>query len=177
MYSMSELIKTGKRLFHTGDLALIWNINRPATLHMRLMRYRDKGLVYQIQRGLYSVVPFNKLDPLEVAIAINHGYCYLTMEAILERNGVINQRVNGLTFVSSKSKTIIWEGNKFIFRKLKDKYLFQTAGIIPEGDFLVASLERAVADMIYFNPKFYFDSPNLINWGKVSQIQKEVGYT
>jgi len=37
-------------------------------------------------------------------------------------------------------------------------------------------LERAVADILYFNPKFYFDSPNLINWTKVEEIKKKVGY-
>ena len=176
MYSMSELIKTGKKLFHTGDLALIWKIDRPATLHMRVMRYVDRGMLYPIQRGLYSVVPFDKLDPLEVAVAINHGYCYLSTETILERNGVVNRRVNCLTFVARRSKMIVWQENRFIFRKLADKYLFQTVGIVQNEDFLVASLERAAADMKYFNPKFYFDTPNLINWDKVSQIQKEVGY-
>lgn len=176
MYSISELVKTGKRLFHTGDLALIWDINRPATLYMRIMRYLNKGILYQIQKGLYSVVPLDKLNPQEVAVAINHNYCYLTAETVLEKYGVINRRVNGLTFVSGRSKTVVWQENKFVFRKLKDKYLFQTAGITIEGNFFVANLERAIADMVYFNPKFYFDAPNVINWNKVSQIQKEVGY-
>ncbi len=176
MYSISELVNTGKTLFHTRDLALIWKIDRPATLHMRVMRYQEKGMLYPIQRGLYSLVPYNKLDPTNVAVAINHGYCYLTTETILERNGVINRRVNGLTFASGRSKRFLWHENEFIFRQITDKFLFQTAGITQNGDLFSANLERAVADMIYFNPKFHLDTPNVINWDKVSQIQKEVGY-
>ena len=176
MYSINELVNTGKTLFHTKDLGLIWKIDRPATLHMRVMRYCERGILYPIQRGLYSLVPYNKLDPTDVAVALNHGYCYLTTETILEKNGVINRRVNGLTFASGHSKTVFWQENKFIFRQLKDVFLFQTPGIIKQGDIFSANLERAVADIIYFNPKFHFDTPNVVNWDRVSQIQKEVGY-
>jgi len=64
----------------------------------------------------------------------------------------------------------------FIFRQMADKYLFNSAGIIKNGECFEAALERAVADILYFSPKFYFDSPNLINWSMVKKIQKEVGY-
>lgn len=176
MYSLSELIKTGKKLFHSQDLALLWGITRPATLHMRVKRYLDKGVLFSVRKGLYAVVPLEKLDPREVAVAINHGYCYLTLQSVLEKFGVINQPVEGLIFAGQKSRTMNWLGNKFVFRKLADKYLFNSTGIIKSGDFFEANLERAVADMLYFNPKFYFDSPNLINWHKVKEVQKEVGY-
>jgi len=39
-----------------------------------------------------------------------------------------------------------------------------------------ASLERAVADILYFNPTYYFDAHNIIDWTKVKNIQKEIGY-
>ena len=63
-----------------------------------------------------------------------------------------------------------------MFRKLKTEYLMRNDGITEENGYFTASLERAVADILYFNPKFYFDSPNIINWEKVKEIQKKVGY-
>jgi hypothetical protein len=33
-----------------------------------------------------------------------------------------------------------------------------------------------VADMLYFNPKYYFDLAESIDFEKVAVIQKEVGY-
>jgi predicted transcriptional regulator of viral defense system len=173
---MSELIKTGKRLFHTKDLALLWGITRPETLHMRVSRYLEKRILFQVQRGLYSVIPLDKLDPTEVAIAMNHNYCYLSLETIFVRHGVINQVIYATTFISNRSKTILWKDNRFIFQQLKDKFLFQTAGIIQKGDYFEATLERAVADKLYFSKNYYFDGASLINWDKVSEIQKEVGY-
>lgn len=40
----------------------------------------------------------------------------------------------------------------------------------------VARLERAVADMMYFNPHYHFDNRKIINWKKVKEIQKAIGY-
>jgi hypothetical protein len=40
----------------------------------------------------------------------------------------------------------------------------------------MASTERAVADMLYFNPKYHFDIPESINFDTVKSIQKEIGY-
>jgi hypothetical protein len=34
--------------------------------------------------------------------------------------------------------------------------------------------ERAVADLLYYNPKAYFDAP--LNWKKIQRIQKKIGY-
>jgi len=176
MYSIKELIKTEKRLFHTADMAVIWRISNRKTLQMRLYRYAKKGLLFSVQRGLYSLVPLEKLSPFEVAVALNHRYCYLTTETILEKYGVINRRVQFLTFVGEKSKKYSWRENYFMFRKLKTEYLMRNDGITEENGYFTASLERAVADILYFNPKFYFDSPNIINWEKVEEVQKKVGY-
>ena len=176
MYSIEELVKTEKRLFHISDLAVIWRIINRKTLQMRLYRYLENEQLYHIQRGLYSLVPLEKLDPIEVGVALNHGYCYLTTETILERYGVINQRVTHITFVGEKSKRLEWRDNRYMFRKLKIEYLMRNPGVSDENGVLTASLERAVADILYFNSKFHFDSPNLINWNKVKEIQKEVGY-
>lgn len=176
MYSIEELIKTEKRLFHTSDLATIWRIVNPKTLQMRLYRYLKNGQLYHIQRGLYSLVPLEKLNPVEVGVALNHSYCYLTTETILERYGVTNRRTTNLTFVSEKSKRLAWQDNQYLFRKLKVEYLMRNNGVSDENGYFTASLERAIADILYFNPKFYFDSPNLIDWDKVKEIQKEVGY-
>ena len=74
MYTIEELIKTEKRLFHMDDMAVIWRISNRRNLRMRLYRYTKKGLLFSVQRGLYSLVPLEKLLPLEVAVALNHGY-------------------------------------------------------------------------------------------------------
>ncbi len=39
-----------------------------------------------------------------------------------------------------------------------------------------ATVERAVADLLYFNPKYYFDGNSRIDWKKVKEIQGIIGY-
>jgi len=50
------------------------------------------------------------------------------------------------------------------------------AGIVHQNGVFTADTERAVADMLYFNPKYHFDVPESIDFDKVRLIQKEVGY-
>jgi len=64
----------------------------------------------------------------------------------------------------------------FRFRKLKDEYLYNPVGIINQSGNFVATTERAVADMLYFNPRYHFDFPENIDFEKVKRIQEDVGY-
>ena len=173
---LDRLLKQDQKLFHTQDLALLWNIENRNTLYTVIKRYVKKGVLIPIQKGLYSTLPIDKIDPLRLGFALIHTYCYLTTETILAKEGVILQKVYPVTFVSSIPKKIKVNENLFLFRKLKDKYLYQTIGVKNTNGVFVAEKERAVADMLYFNPKYYFDNPQLINWERVKEIQKKVGY-
>ena len=55
-------------------------------------------------------------------------------------------------------------------------YLYNNVGIYIKNNQRIASTERAVADMIYFNPKYHFDGENIIDWEKVKEIKKQIGY-
>jgi len=64
----------------------------------------------------------------------------------------------------------------FRYRKLKREFLFNPTGIIQQNGVFVATAERAVADMLYFNPKYHFDIQESIDFDKVKFLQKEIGY-
>ena len=57
---------------------------------------------------------------------------------------------------------------------MKDEYLYNDLGIEKKGMVNRASVERAVADLLYFNSKAYIDNRNLVDWDKVKNIKKEV---
>jgi hypothetical protein len=59
---------------------------------------------------------------------------------------------------------------------MKYEYLNNPAGVENRNGVFVATLERAVADMLYFNPKYHIDVHEGIDFEKVKAIQKEVGY-
>jgi hypothetical protein len=172
----SQLAKLGIFIFHTSDLASLWQIKDKHNLNVTLKRYVDNGLLVRIYRGLYSLLPVEQLDPSLVGIKALHRPAYLSTETVLAEAGIIQQKINQITLVSSVSKNFLLGSNNFYSRRLADKYLFNNAGIIEKNGIKQASVERAVADLLYFNSKAYFDAERLIDWQKVKALQKTIGY-
>lgn len=170
----AQLASMGEVVFHTSDLAILWQITDKNTLYTTLKRYVKQGLLYRIWRGMYSLKPVEQLDPLFVGVKALHRYAYISMETVLFQSGIINQYPHAVALISSVSRGFTIGGQVYVCRKLADQYLYETAGISERNGVLLANAERAIADRLYFNPKAYFDSP--INWKKVRQIQKAVGY-
>ncbi len=176
MYRIIELNRANRKIYHSNDLAILWNISNKNTLYTTIKRYVQKGVLIPIYKGLYSTIPISELDPLELGRAIIHRYTYLTTESVLAQVGIISQATYAHTFVSNVSKKVTVENVSFRFRKLKDEYLYNPTGIVQKEGHLIATTERAVADMLYYNPKYYFDFSESIDFEKVKQIQKEIGY-
>lgn len=163
-------------IFHTQDLARLWNIKNLNTLYTLLKRYTKKGIFYRIYKGLYSLFPLEKLDPLLLGIKALHSYAYVSTETILVEQGIITQIIFHHTLVSSCSRRFQIGPHSFISRQLSDKFLYHPAGIIEENGIMKATPERAFADLLYFNPKAYFDGMKMIDFAKVRDLQKEIGY-
>ena len=175
MYRINELLKLDRKLYHTNDLATLWGVSNRHNLYMTITRYVDRGILYPVFKGLYSTVPLSQLNPLELGKAIIHRYTYLTTESVLSRAGIISQTVYDYTFVADQSKRVSIGGWSFRFRKLKDEVLYHPSGIENQDGIFIASVERAVADMLYFNPEYHFDLREAIDFDKVKSIQKEIG--
>jgi len=135
-----------------------------------------KGILYPVYKGLYSVIPVHELNPIELGRSIIHSYTYISTETVLSQNGVISQAVYDYTFVADKSKKLKIGNWVFRYRQMKAEFLLHPAGIMDQGGNYIATIERAVADMLYYNPRYHFDVVELINFEKVKLIQKEVGY-
>lgn len=176
MNKLNILLKQIKKLFHTHDLELLWNINNKSTLYSTINRYLKRGYLIQIHRGFYSTVPLEKIDPLELGASAFHSYCYLSCETVLVQAGIIFQKTYTYTYCSAKNKILQIRESVYKSRQLKDEYLYNPAGIIDLSNYKIASPERAIADMLYFNPRYHFDAQDLIDWQKVANIQKEVGF-
>lgn len=163
-------------LFHAKDLALFWNIDNKNTLYTVLKRYTKQKLIYRVFKGLYSLYPLEKIDPYLLGSKILNSFNYVSTETILFRDGIVNQPPRYITFVSGQTKTFKAVGNYFHSRSMQACFLFQDESLTEKNGVLFASKERAAADLLYYNPKFYFDSPNLLNWEKIKVLQGRIGY-
>ncbi|MFA5184165.1 MAG: hypothetical protein WC456_01415 [Patescibacteria group bacterium] len=169
-----KITKLKESVFHIGDLARVWGIANRHNLRTTLKRYVDTGLIYRLYRGLYSLNQAKDLDPLALGAKAINDYCYLSGETVLAQHGIIFQQVSYFTFIGRRTKRFKIADYKYYCRQLKDDFLYNDTGVIKTGQFNKASLERAVADIIYFNPRYHFDNPTAIDWNKVKKIQRAV---
>ena len=173
---ISVLLKQEKKLFHTNDLALIWNITNKNTLYTTIKRYVKKGILISIQKGFYATTELIKIDPVKLGIGYLHQYAYLSTESILVKQGIIFQDIPYITLVSGISKKFQIANNFYLVRQMQARFLYQTTGIVFKEGLRKATVERAVADLLYFNPQYHLDGYKLVDWDKVLFIQKEVGF-
>ncbi len=169
-----QLAAMGEIVFHGSDLAALWQITNKNTLYTTLKRYTRQKMLYRLWQGMYAIKPASEIDPLFLGVKALHAYAYISCETVLFQTGVIAQRPAAVTLVSSVSRRFTLAGTEYSCRKLADSYLYQTEGIIEENGVRKASPERAAADLLYYNPRAYFDAP--INWKEVRRIQKAAGY-
>lgn len=171
---LAILASKGEKVFHISDLANLWLIKDQNTLRVTLKRYVDAGLLNRIYRGFYSLLPLKEIDPLLLGAKALHLFCYVSTETILFRHGLVSQKPSAYTLISGRSKRFKIKEKAFRSRKLSNKYLYNPAGIVYEDGILIASLERAIADLLYFNPRAHFDKT--VNWKKIKELQKNIGY-
>jgi predicted transcriptional regulator of viral defense system len=174
----AKLAVLGEVVFHSGDLVNIWGIKNKNTLHTTLSRYVKQGLIHRIYKGLYSLKKVSDIDPYLVGIKVLHSPAYVSCESVLFAEGVVNQSPQEITLVSGISRRFAIAGIRFRSRKLQDKFLHNQVGVDIKDGVAYASLERAIADMLYFNPLKHLDSvsSNSIDWKKVKEISQIIGY-
>ena len=176
MYRIDTLLKLKEKLFHTNDLSLLWGITNKNTLYTTIKRYVQKGILVPVHKGFYSTVSLDQIDPFKLAVGYLHRFAYVSCETVLIREGIIFQKENYLTLISSISKKFSINNYSYLVRQLKDNYLYHDRGIDNVNGVMMASVERAVSDLLYFNPNYYFDNKKKINRKKVREIQKVIGY-
>ena len=100
----AQIAKLGQVIFHTKDLANLWQIKNANTLYVTLGRYAKSGLIFRIHKGFYALKPIEKLDPYQLGVKALSGYGYISAETVLADNGIIFQSQPAITLISAHSK-------------------------------------------------------------------------
>lgn len=170
------LLQTNQRLFTTSDLALLWDIQNRNTLIKTIQRYTKRGILFKIYKGLYSTLPQKDLDKYELACAIGGPFSYVSAETVLVKHGIILQDVKKVTLFGKKQKEITIGDTTYLCRYLNVRFLLNRSGINDEKGYSVATVERALADIRYINPKFFVDNDISVNEKEIIKLSKEIGY-
>ena len=137
------------------------------TAKKRVNYYVQSGDLYPIRRGIYA--KDKNYDRFELATKI-FTPAYISFETVLGHAGVTFQYYSQIFVASYQTKEIVADGQKIVFKTLKDSILTNSAGIENKENYAIASPERAFLDVVYLSKEYHFDQLSLLNWDKVNEI-------
>jgi hypothetical protein len=155
MNAIAQLHALAKTIFTTKDLALVWNANQQDKLNAKISYYVKQGDLIKLTRGVFAKSRDYNLYELATSIYLPS---YVSCETVLREAGVIFQHYEAIFVASHWSKNLVVDQHALVFRKLKDEVLYNHTGVINQGNYSIATKERALLDMMYLFPAYYFDN-------------------
>jgi len=156
-----------RTVFRLIDIAIMVGETNFQSLNKKLNYYVRTGKLNNPRKGIYTKPKYN---PAEFACNI-YTPSYISLEFVLQKAGLVFQYDSSITSVSYLSRNIEVEGQAYSYRKIKGEILVNTAGILQQKNNVnIATPERAFLDMLYLNPKCYFDNLNPLNYKIVFKL-------
>lgn len=163
-YSLYKLPNT---VFSAKDISLILREPNMGLVKSRINYYVKKGELIALRRGIYAKT-FD-YDKFELAAKI-FTPSYISLETVLQKEGVIFQDYKSVFVVSYQTRQIEVDGQGLVFKKIKDEVLVNPLGLRREVGYFIASKERAFLDALYLYKDYYFDNLNAIDWEIIRKI-------
>ncbi len=151
----SSLIwKDARTVFTTNQLALLLGEINTTLIAKRMYYFVHSGQLLSLQRGIYAKPGYN---PEELACVLQVP-CYLSLEYVLQKAGVVFQYDSALTAVSHRNRLFEVDGHTIQYRQMRGELLVDMRGIINKGNINIATPERAFLDVMYLNQHYHFDN-------------------
>jgi len=160
-FDILELYQAKNTVLTTKEIALIWGETDMDTIKARINYYVKKGKLYPLRRGVYAKE--KDYNRLELATKI-YTPSYVSLETVLRKEGIIFQHYEAIFVVSYLSRQITCNGQKYVFRKIKDPVLSNDLGVEKKEGYYMATKERAFLDALYLYKGYHFDNLNSIDW-------------
>jgi len=155
---LQMLINVDKRILKSSEIAAIWMISDKNKLHTYLKRYTQSKKLFRLGKGIYSVLPPNKLHSYEIGCSLSGDLAYVSLETVLFNQGKINQAVYKITLVGKKNKEFSFQGQDYICYYAPAHKLVNRQGILETNGYSIANLERAINDMKELKPHYFIDT-------------------
>jgi len=111
-----------------------------------LQRYKKKNLVLNPKKGYYF---FKDYSPSVYELANKlYSPSYISMETVLSKNGVIPETIYPIISITPKpTRNFICQKREYHYHKIKQKAFI---GYYKKENYLIAEIEKAIADYLYF---------------------------
>ena len=148
-----NIIRLGYYIFSTEDLSTLYPCEGKHNIKIMLHRWKDKGWVYSLKRGLYEICYPKDLNIPDMRIA-NALYkpSYVSLETALSYYSIIPEVSMAVTSITTKpTRKFKNKHGLFVYHTVKPPafggyYVEKNLGF----DILIAEPEKALVDFIYF---------------------------
>jgi hypothetical protein len=162
-----SIFKDVKTVFRLRDIALLVGEKDFESLNKKMNYYVRTGKLLNPRKGIYAKTNYNS----EELACLLYTPTYISLEYVLQKEGVLFQFDSRITSISYLSRSIDVQDKTFIYRKIKGEIIANTKGISRHiNQVNIATGERAFLDLLYLNKNYYFDNLNPLNKAKIYDL-------
>jgi len=162
-----DLYRSKSTVFTIDEIALLSGDTNRDNLKARINYYVKTGKLLNLRKGIYAKT--GEYNPLELAVKI-YTPSYISLETVLEKEGVIFQKYETVFAVSYLNRKIEIDNREFQYRKIRKDVLINKEGVELKGSYAIATKERAFLDALYLYKNYYFDNPDVLDRDIIFQM-------
>lgn len=163
----SSLIwKDSRTVFTTKQLALMLGTIDTMAVAKRMYYFVHSGQLLSLQRGVYAKPGYN---PEELACVLQVP-CYLSLEYVLQKAGIVFQYDTALTAISYRNRLFEVDGHTIQYRQMRGEQIADMRGIMNKKNVNIATQERAFLDVMYLNSQYHFDNLHPLNRTEINRL-------
>lgn len=167
--SIEKLLLSGKRVFTIEDLAVIWQISERRKLIERVKYYLRVKRLSHLHKGVYAYgTDYTPLDVAQKIVPLS----YISLYTTSQMHGLTFQFYSTIYCISLKSKKYTLNGQRYIYSKVKESVFYNQKGLVNNGRYYIADIERTICDCLYVFPGFAFDNLTGVNKEKLFELSK-----
>jgi hypothetical protein len=164
-------INSKATVFTIADIKKALEIEDQKSLYNAIYYALNKGELYKISEGIYS---FNSNYSKKEFANKYRTPSYISLYTVLQDSGVVFQPYTSVFLITNRTETIDIEGQRYVYRKIKDEILLNPLGINQKDGVSTATVERAICDKIYLDGTEYFDNLRDVDLNIVKKLNIEV---
>jgi hypothetical protein len=164
-------INSKATVFTIADIKKALEIEDQKSLYNAIYYALNKGELYKISEGIYS---FNSNYSKKEFANKYRTPSYISLYTVLQDSGVVFQPYTSVFLITNRTETIDIEGQRYVYRKIKDEILLNPLGINQKDGVSTATVERAICDKIYLDGIEYFDNLRDVDLNIVKKLNIEV---
>ncbi|MCL5113165.1 MAG: hypothetical protein M1554_01635 [Patescibacteria group bacterium] len=164
--NIEKLITSGKKVFTTDDLAVIWEISDRKKLIGRIKHYLRQQRLIHVYKGIYAYGDYSAMDVAQKLVPMS----YISLYTSSQIHGLTFQYYPTIFCISLKSKKYDIDDQTYEYHKVKEAIFFNSMGLTEENGYILSNKERTVCDLLYVFPHFAFDNLRGIDTNKLREI-------